>query len=283
MSQELDTSFECNRLIWLTSVPKEEQGPSRRIVEDITSWAESISLDFHHEHILSESHLIEVLNVIEFECTQNNVKPIIHFYMHGDTKRGLYIAETASFISWEIIVDHFQKINFATRNNLTIVLASCFGLNLIRQIRLKNPVPFFILLAPSSEVTVGYLEDNLVKFYTGLFDSGSIDYAFSTHISDHFTYLHCEKLLFSAISAYIKSNCIGKSARERREYLLTDIINRGMPKTKANLNDARKKIRKGLLPDSTILDKYVSTFLIGKTCSFTIDDFYERFQLRKNN
>lgn len=48
------------------------------------------------------------------------------------------------------------------------------------------------------------------------------------------------------------------------------------------LEGRKEEVKSGRLPSKEMLDKYVSNFLIGKECSFTIDDFYARYNIKKS-
>jgi len=142
-------------------------------------------------------------------------------------------------------------------------------------IKLHQATPFFLLLAPEEEVKTGFLEKNIAVFYRELFESGSIDGAYSRYLSDEFKYFHCEKMLFIVIARYIKEGCKGKTAQERREHLLTEVFSQGMENTTNNLKDIRKKIKDGIRPDQALLDRYARTFLINRACSFNMNQLLD--------
>lgn len=272
---QLDSGFSCNSVIWLSSLPDSELGPARRMVEDMEKLKAEISIGFQHIQVTSAIHLKNLLEELALHASEHGMRPLLHFDMHGSKEEGLYISQSSEYIAWNELYANLQVLNKASGNNLVVIGAACFGLRSIMPIKLDKPAPFFVLLAPEEEVCVGFLEDNAVRFYRDLFASGSLDTAYSRNLSDEFKYFHCEKMLFIVVAKYIRARCKGKSAQERREQLLTDVFSQGMDKTEANLKLVRKKIKEGLKPDQSLLDRYAKTFLIGRTCSFNMQQLLE--------
>ena len=204
------------------------------------------------------------------------MRPLIHFDTHGNKDAGIYVDGEDTFADWNTLTEKLQAINIHTKNNLAVVCATCFGLHAIKPISLQSAAPFFLLLAPEENVKVGFLEANVPNFYRELFERGSIDAAYSRHLSDKFKYFHCEKMLFIVIARYLKEQSKGKGGAARRERLITEIFSQGMEKTPDNLKRVRKMLKDGLRPDQSLLDRYAGRFLIGRQCSFSIADL-ERF------
>lgn len=268
---QLDSGFSCDTIIWLTSLPDAEQGPSRRMVEDMESLPAQFGVGFQRLHVHCVSKLAGLLDELTHHATERQMRPLLHFDMHGNKKQGLHISGSNEYFSWVELAECLRRLNTATGNNLCVVGAACFGLRAIMPVKLDQPTPFFLLLAPENEVSVGFLEKNVPAFYRELFHSGSIDRAYSCYLSDEFKYFHCEKMLFIVIARYILEGCKGKSGEARRERLLTEVFMQGKEKTEENLKDVRRKIKEELRPNQAFLDRYVKTFLINRTCSFNMD------------
>ncbi|TMX38249.1 hypothetical protein [Vibrio sp. Hep-1b-8] len=269
----IDSGFSCNSVIWLTSTRVGEDGPTNRMVEDLRLQSELLGFGFQVVNIDSkldfESIFIELVN----HARDRNMKPMVHIDMHGCSEQGLLVCKTNEYISWECAAQHFRELNVATNNNLCVIGAACHALRAVIPIKLDKPTPFFILLAPEQQVEEGFLIDNIVQFYRCLFESGSIEKAYSRHISDEFKYFHCEKMLFIVIAKYIKEKCKGKGAQERREQLLTEIFIGQSDEIKSEkITEVRRIIKNGIKPEQSLLDRYAKTFLISRNCSFNIDD-----------
>jgi len=272
---QLDTGFSCNSIIWLTSLPESELGPTRRMVESMEALAGETPIGFQYIQVHSAEHLMKLLGELTTHASERGMLPLLNFDMHGSKDDGLRISETSEYVPWAVLSQTLQGLNKATGNNLVVVGAACFGLRAIMPIKLDEPSPFFVLLAPEAEVKVGFLEENIPRFYRDLLASGTLDSAYARYLSDKFKYFHCEKILFIVIAKYIQAGCKGKSARKRREQLLTDVFSQGMDKLQENMKMVRNKIKQGLKPNQELLDRYARVFLINRSCSFNMDQLLE--------
>ncbi len=232
----------------------------------------SIGFGFQHIAVRSRNRLDELLNELALHSRERSMKPLIHFDTHGNHREGLYIEGEGSFYDWNRLSEKLRPINIATSNNLVVVGATCFGLHAIRPISLLTETPFFLLLSPEEKVTDTFLEQNIPYFYRDLFEKGSIDSAFSQHLSQKFKYFHCEKMLFIVIARYIAHQCKGKGGAARREKLLTEIFSQGLENSSENRKKVRAMLKTGLKPNQSLIDRFAGKFLIGRQCSFNIDD-----------
>lgn len=268
---QLDSSFSCNSVVWIISLPEAELGPSQRMTEDVSAHSSRLGFQFSRVDVKRRSELVDVLGHINFSAREYGLRPILVFDAHGTQDAGLKLSESGEIISWVDLSSHLQQINISTNNNLCVIGAACFSLRAITPAKLDQAAPFFVLLAPEQEVSVGFLEENVPPFFDRLFTHGSLDDAYSRHLSEAFRYFHCEKMLFIVVAKYIRAACKGKSLAERRERLITEVLMQGLPNTPANLKTIRAKLKSGLKPNQALLDRYVRTFLVGRSCSFTME------------
>lgn len=267
----LDTSFACNTVIWISSVSEVEMGPTNRMAEDLDGICNKYNIAFKRKDVTTRVELISLLQDLEVRTREHGVRPILVFDMHGSEVSGLHLRQTGECLEWKEVGKLLRDINISAGNNLCVIGAACFSLRAITPTKLDQAAPFFVLLAPETEVNVGFLEENIPPFFDHLFSSGGLDEAYSRYLSDEFKYFHCEKMLFIVIAKYVKSACMGKSVAKRREYLLTEIFMQGLERTPENIRDIRAKLKNGLRPTQALLDRYSQTFLVGRSCSFTMD------------
>jgi|TARA_B100001059_G_C17800123_1_gene565633 hypothetical protein len=234
-----------------------------------------LKVGFQHFQINNPEQLLQVLKNLTTYVRTKEFRPLLHLDMHGGKNDGLCASKSGEFLSWQSLYKNLQELNKATKNNLTVVSAACFGLYSITTIKLNQPAPYYVLLAPEEKVYVGFLESSIPKFYQELFKSGSIDSAYNKYLSEQFEYFHCEKLLLKTIAGYVKAGCKGKTAQERREYLLTEVYRQEQEKTAEKLKSTRKRIKDGLKPDQSLLNKYASKFLVNRTCSLNMDQILD--------
>jgi len=268
---QLNSSFSCNSVVWITSLPAAELGPSRRMTEDITACSSNLGFHFCMVEVKNRSELLEVLNNINHQASGQGLRPILVLDAHGNREDGLVLSEPGEAMTWTALGALLRQINVSTLNNLCVIGAACFSLRAIAPAKLDQAAPFFVLLAPEHEVNVGFLEKNIPAFFDRLFTHGSLDDAYSRYLSEAFRYFHCEKMLFIVVARYIKAACIGKPLAKRRERLMTDVFMQGMANTQASRKAIRAKLKAGLKPNQALLDRYTRTFLVGRSCSFTME------------
>lgn len=241
------------------------------MVEDVESFLKQTGCGFQRVHVQNTEKLAGLLEELTFHAVEHRMRPLLHLDMHGNEKHGLHIAASNEYVSWEELAVHLRRLNAATENNLCVVSAACFGLRAIMPVKLDQPTPFFVLIAPETVVKTGFLEKNIPEFYRELFQTGGIDNAYERHLSEKFKYFHCEKMLFTVVAKYIREGCKGGSGQARRERLLTEAFMQGLENTEDNRREIRRKIKDGLRPSQALLDRYASTFLVGRACSFDME------------
>jgi hypothetical protein len=268
---EFSTVAVVNSLFWIMSLEHGEKGTTRRIHEDLLPYLASIKLPFQKFEPKSARDLLDYLDSIAAAASVG-MRPIVHFDTHGTAKDGLFISASAEFVAWGDLIAKLRTINVITQNNLCVVSAACCSLNAIRPLKITEPCPFLLLVAPEREVSFGFVEDNIVSFYQKLFDGLDIMNAFNETLVPTFRLFHSERMLAVVIAKYIRDSCIGKGGELRREVLLTRALSGGHPNNRHNKRKIRKAAKTMVKPSQRLIDEYVEIFLIGKKVGFTITD-----------
>lgn len=264
------SSFSNNAVILISSPRGGEENVGRRLAEDLAVLRIALH-DFHFEHhnVSSRQDLIELLRRIASQV-KNGLRPIIHFDMHGDQRRGLELNPARDYAGWPELVAWLRKINKRTRNNLCVVAASCFGLNMIRPISIHHAVPFYCLIAPEQEVPLGFVDEKMSLFYRQLLEKGSLDDGFR-ELEGPFKQFHCERMLTIVLAKYIKQQCKGAGFRKRKEQLISGAIDRGALSTPESLRRLRHSVDELIRPSVPLIQKYATQFLIGKEYPVTLE------------
>jgi len=270
-------SLNYNSIFWISSLNSEECGPTRRILEDLTVQCKMAELPLQIYSVESASLLLDVLATIE-EAAIEGLQPLIHFDMHGSKDQGLRVAASNENVDWDTVVKHLRAINIATKNNLCVVSGVCFGFQAIREVTMSEACPFYMLIAPENEINVGFLEDHIGSFYTEMISSNDIMNSYEIHLAKKIRVFHCEKVLASALANYVRSSCRGKGKNERKEFLITELLNQGIEKTPENLRNIRSQVKSGINPTKELVDCYTDRFLIGKSSGFTFDELMEEVE-----
>ena len=269
-SMQFNSVAKINSLFWITSLGDSEIGVTRRILEDLEPRCASRNLPFTQFTPATAGDFLAALDEIAAQASSGSL-PIIHFDTHGSTDGGIHIEQSGENVSWADIAAKLRIINRITGNNLCVVSGACFSFHMVGEIEIDQTAPFFILIAPEQEIAAGDVEDNLVGFYNDMFDDEDIITAMERWFSGVLRVFHCEKMLAFVLAKYINNTAIGKQRKRRKEDLVTQAIEAGVPRNRHNLRAVRKKVDKLTAVDEELIQRFLPTFLAGKKPSFSIE------------
>lgn len=258
-----------NSLYWITSLRDEEIGVTRRVLDDLQPLCASEQLPFKRFTPATASDLLGALDSIAAEA-QQGMLPIIHFDTHGSAQDGIFIAQSGEFVTWQEVADKLRVINGITGNNLCVVSCACFSFNVVSQIDINKIAPFFILLAPEHEIYAGDIEDSIHGFYRDMLAKEDILEARTRWFPTQMRMFHCEEMLAIVLAKYINYSGLGKQRERRKESLVTEALDRGVPRNRKNLRMLRKRADAMITPKEDLINRFLPTFLGGKSPGFTI-------------
>lgn len=219
----------------------------------------------------SRKELFAALKEIQQYCSAGS-KPIIHFEVHGD-KEGIFIGDTEEKISWGELITVLRQINTVTKNNLGVVMASCYGLYAITiEIEITEPSPFYFLIGSEEEILSGLIADQMKEFYRQLLLNDSICSAMA-QVDEKFKQFHVEKFFCMVMGRYFKRACMGKGAAERVERLVSEAFEQGTSRNRENLQKLRRSYKSAIKPSKATFDKYANIFMHGRY-AITYKQFY---------
>jgi hypothetical protein len=156
----------------LESLPDGDRRTGKLLFEDI----ETIKL-FRQRELKTE--LLCTKNKLEFLAHLAHVQsdaslgqvPILHIECHGSTDhKGIVLAD-GTFLSWSELKPFFTSINVATRCNLLIILAACYGGYLGQIILPTDRAPCWGIIGPTNTVYPDELLSTFNAFYSELLAS----------------------------------------------------------------------------------------------------------------
>lgn len=257
-----------NAVLWFTSLHPDEQGVTRRVLDDLEPYLDRVHI--HHQvfEITTAGQFLAILNTLAAETASGTLKPILHLDMHGSAEDGLRIAASGEMVPWEALAESLSTINATLQNNLFVVSCACHGQRFITATRLMQTCPYYVLVAPRQEITAGFLEVAIPQFYETLFNEVDFSSAYERHLASEFGLFHSERLLFLALVKYVRAYCIGRGARERREDLMSQAVAAGLTPNP----DLRQVLRDGIAADQAIVERFADVFLAGKRPRFAFGD-----------
>lgn len=275
----ISETLDVNAIVWVRSLPDEELGSTRRITDELTDLSNRGGWAFFEKVVENRSEMIETLEEIALNA-EAGLRPIIHFDAHGSKDDGLFLAPSEEFLGWEELADALRVINVATQNNLICVFATCFAYYFNFQVELKKPTPSYLIMAPADEISVGFLEDQTVPFYTMAHESGNVTEAFRLTLGAHMTLYHCQGIFAEALSRYVRKFCQGKAKQARQEDLLSRfLVENGITDPSPDdLKKVRQLVKAGIKPSQKVIDYFAPKFLICREPAFCYEDLEKLVQ-----
>lgn len=265
--------LQINAIVWIHSLPENEMGPTRRILEDLDAQALSGGPHVFEYGVSDRAELFQLLDRLAAEAGQG-LRPIIHLDAHGNQSDGLWLASADEWASWDELMERLRKINVATGNNLVVVFALCHGLHLYKLIDLKKAAPAYLFAASEDEIYVDFLEEETAPFYRELQQQGAFLGAFEATLGKKMTLMNCQGLFLKALAHYVKNHCQPEALNARAERTATEMLQRDqiVEPSPDLVRQYRERARAALEPSQKIIDQFAPHFLIGRQPGFTYAD-----------
>ena len=192
---------------------------------------------FHEKGITLQftpiSNRIELENHIEYlarDAQERNEYPILHIEAHGSDDKQCLVLSSGEFINWFELEDMFRKLNVATKCNLLVVMAMCFGAYASTVISLLDRAPFWGIVGPEKEILPEVVFRNLKSFYADFFENGPSANSLKTlspENNSEMKFITGEWLFVKAYEYYERNLCNEKVLQERAERLAEKLIAQG--------------------------------------------------------
>lgn len=160
-------SIRFNKIIVLQSLDDSDRKTGTELHVDIISRRAWINpnLDTELIEIENKSQFFERLLEIKQNCLKHHIVPFLHLETHGYND-GISL-RSGENILWRDILPVIRDINIASRNNLFISVASCFGGRIQFIININEPCPMRGFIGPMSLIH----EKDLLISFTAFFDT----------------------------------------------------------------------------------------------------------------
>jgi hypothetical protein len=188
-----------------------------------------------------------------------NDYPIVHIEAHGsDDKTGIIFAN-GDYLSWEDIKPYFVCLNMATRHNLLVVLATCYGAHFATIIRLTDRAPCWGMVGPSDVAKPLDMLGSFSPFYQEWLRTTSGQRSVEAlnaglrRVPVEYYFTTAERFFLLAYKAYLKEYC-----------------------TMGNYRARARKIREELKRDKNTSTPSIGS--IGRKFRKTEREFFEHFR-----
>lgn len=249
MAVEITYTAICrnNQLFIFDGLNEGESQTGRRLHEDITDFANSIGrYDYCTRYIVkSRVGLVAHLKAIENECKAGVLLPALHFECHGDEEKGLWLSASREYIPWSDLAALIAPVNAATRNNVSVILASCESFKLSEYVDIKLPCPFHFLIAPNQEIEAGTTQDSLLPFYKEVVSTGALDKAL-THLDGRFKRFIAGEWFYTQICSFYTYHYSSKHRQEMMSLMIDSEVAKAGYSNRQLIRSIRPKVKKFL-------------------------------------
>ncbi len=142
----------------------------RRLADDIGALiaASGHSLSVEYRPVYDRKEFVSELTSLA-ERARAGSRPMLHLECHGSVD-GIQL-ESGEQINWADLTPLLIDINVATRCNLLVVMAACYGANLVATLSPEGRAPCWGFFGPPEEVKLGELSVAYGDFYrTAIFE-----------------------------------------------------------------------------------------------------------------
>jgi hypothetical protein len=151
---------------------------------DLAQCASKWAPEVEHLPCQRASHVIEALNYLKQSVPERQV-PIVHFEAHGMPGEHGGLApdsDCSEFLSWEQLRQPLRELNIATRFNLVVFGAACYGIGFLAAIAKDlGSAAFVASIGFADSIPPGSLLRITKEFYRSFFcDGGTIDEAIAS-------------------------------------------------------------------------------------------------------
>jgi len=167
----MDVTF--NSIVVLQSLREEDRQTGREMQSVINTALLSKGQDGFAQlyNLTSKNELVFMLLSMKQQAIDDGLKPLIHFEIHGD-ENGFEMSNR-DLVSWFDIKEIIRDINIATRNNLFISLATCYGGYFLQIFDINKPCPFFGYIGMKEIAYELDLEFSFTAFFQTLLTGGT--------------------------------------------------------------------------------------------------------------
>ena len=255
-----------NSVFILDGLSSSELQTGARLQQDLTDFTNVIG---RHNYatsfkVDSKAMLIAVLKAIEVQCGAGVLMPALHFEFHGDPIKGLHVAKSDEYVSWDELVSYIAPINAASRNNTAVILASCYGYEMASRVKIQHPSPFHFVIGPSSKISAGALQDTLLPFYKIMAETGNLESAIRK-LDSGFKHFICGEWFFSSFAAFMVGSFSSKVRAEMVEAIVSSEVAKAGYHNRQLLRQARAQARKYLARPEEFYLGLSRRFFHGKT------------------
>jgi hypothetical protein len=166
-----------NMIVVIESLREDDWKTGRLIREDleVVALPYAQNLEVHYKTARDAAEFEFLLQELEAYVRVSGRAPCLHIQCHGDAD-GLQLTDGSRML-WDRLKPLLVNINLASRMNLFLVLACCYGGYFAAECRYHEPVPFAYILGPGKAIAADPLFALNTAFYGELLKTRNVTQA----------------------------------------------------------------------------------------------------------
>lgn len=250
-------SFTFSKIVILESLDSTEYKSGSKLCKFINS-LKSIHPgvpDAQLVEVAGKDAFVAAIATLIDEAESTGEGPILQIEMHGwEDKSGLAFSD-GSELSWDALGTCLSDLNRATRFNLVICLATCYGAHFIEALRPSGPSPCFAMIGPTESMYPDELLKSFKSFYEKLLterDASAALEALHQHQIKEGGFMNrtAEDWFFKISEGYLQTHCTAEELKRRSEAIIGAVLLKTgvlTPEQKANIARLGKTLANGFL------------------------------------
>ncbi len=157
------------KIVILESLPDGDFKTGKNLSEDLpfVGIKNNLPIPVEYFAIDTKSDLMLKIHGLRSEA-ENGTCPILQIDAHGSDDQTGIMLSSGELVTWSEMEDELRQLNVATRCNLLLVSATCFGMFSASMVAVANRAPFWAVVGPIGESSAGEILDTLRVFYSKL-------------------------------------------------------------------------------------------------------------------
>lgn len=165
------SSLQFNKVVFIESLGSNDIKTGKSLAEDLVyiEIENDLPIPIEYYDISNSAEFFECLRDLTNKAKKNNVFPILQIDAHGSNNPHGLVMRSGELIEWLYLEDQLRNLNVASKGNLLIVTASCFGQFANMSVAIQNRAPFWAIVGPMEAIQVYDIQSTLRLFYASLF------------------------------------------------------------------------------------------------------------------
>lgn len=223
-------SFGFDRIVIVESLPEREFHSGTELGKYLSTLIEDPKAPPQIELVLvaNASQFRAVIDELAYEARNNEVLPLLHIETHGwEDASGLVFADDSE-LEWDEVRNVLGPLNVATKFNLVVSMAACFGGHFIQELRPGQSAPALVVIGPTHTTDGAELLGRFRDFYRTLIETLDVPLAIEALNSSPlstggFITTLAEDWFQKVLMGYIEKSCT-KSELDRRARLTLQAV-----------------------------------------------------------